>query len=310
MRRIAFEEPAPPRRVDAAIPRELERICLRAMALRASDRYETAGNSPTRLERFAANAAAREVRHATAATEEAGGVAEAGDAGSWAARGSCPSSPGACAPRRGGRRLLPRPPARAPRPRRPARFVTVLEDAGRGGGVIPGRIDLRAVRLRQVVDGEGRPVARLAPRDRRRRGGDGRPGDAAAGPGPEGVPANLPRGDAGRGPRGSPTRYGAPAGRQAADRARSVRAVAARAQGRPRIGAVDGPEAVRRRSAPGPHHRPGRLLDGIQPVHAAARGPGRRGREAAPFNLFPTATRGRSWPPSARPTGRSLPRRR
>jgi tRNA A-37 threonylcarbamoyl transferase component Bud32 len=59
MRRIAFEEPLPPRRVDAAIPRELERICLRAMAQRTSDRYETARELADELKRYAAAAESR-----------------------------------------------------------------------------------------------------------------------------------------------------------------------------------------------------------------------------------------------------------
>ncbi len=41
---IIAADPRPPRQVDDAVPRELERICLKAMAQRASDRYSTAGD--------------------------------------------------------------------------------------------------------------------------------------------------------------------------------------------------------------------------------------------------------------------------
>ncbi len=42
MERIAMLEPRSPRQIDEAIPKELERICLRAMARRITDRYATA----------------------------------------------------------------------------------------------------------------------------------------------------------------------------------------------------------------------------------------------------------------------------
>src|SRR5271168_4484125 len=38
---IATTEARPPRQIDDMIPKELERICLRAMSQRASDRYTT-----------------------------------------------------------------------------------------------------------------------------------------------------------------------------------------------------------------------------------------------------------------------------
>jgi WD40 repeat protein len=40
--RICREDPVPPRRLDPSIPPELERVCLKALARRASDRYPTA----------------------------------------------------------------------------------------------------------------------------------------------------------------------------------------------------------------------------------------------------------------------------
>src|SRR5207244_646766 len=39
---IKTQEPRPPRQLDNAVPAELDRICLRALAKRASDRYSTA----------------------------------------------------------------------------------------------------------------------------------------------------------------------------------------------------------------------------------------------------------------------------
>jgi serine/threonine protein kinase len=38
---IATQEPRPPRQLDDRIPKELERICLKALSRRASDRYTT-----------------------------------------------------------------------------------------------------------------------------------------------------------------------------------------------------------------------------------------------------------------------------
>jgi hypothetical protein len=42
LERIKTQEPRPPRQLDDAIPRELDRICLKALAKRVSDRYSTA----------------------------------------------------------------------------------------------------------------------------------------------------------------------------------------------------------------------------------------------------------------------------
>src|SRR5258708_787241 len=44
LRQVREDEPQPPRQVVRSIPRELERICLKAMAKRISDRYTTAGD--------------------------------------------------------------------------------------------------------------------------------------------------------------------------------------------------------------------------------------------------------------------------
>lgn len=42
LEQVATQEPRPPRQISERVPRELERICLRAMAKRATDRYATA----------------------------------------------------------------------------------------------------------------------------------------------------------------------------------------------------------------------------------------------------------------------------
>ncbi len=52
LRQIATHEPRPPRQVDDTIARELERICLKALAKRASERYTTAKDLAEDLRHF------------------------------------------------------------------------------------------------------------------------------------------------------------------------------------------------------------------------------------------------------------------
>ena len=52
MNQIIAADPRPPRQLDDTVPRELERICLKAMAQRASDRYSTAGDLAEDLRHF------------------------------------------------------------------------------------------------------------------------------------------------------------------------------------------------------------------------------------------------------------------
>jgi WD40 repeat protein/serine/threonine protein kinase len=52
LRQIAFEEPRPPRRLDRAIPQELETVVLKAMAKNPNDRYATAQELADDLRRF------------------------------------------------------------------------------------------------------------------------------------------------------------------------------------------------------------------------------------------------------------------
>jgi serine/threonine protein kinase len=51
---ITSVEPRPPRQIDDAIPKELERVCLKALAKRASERYTTAGDMAEDLNNFRA----------------------------------------------------------------------------------------------------------------------------------------------------------------------------------------------------------------------------------------------------------------
>ncbi len=52
LRQVLWEEPEPPRQLDPSIPQELERICMKAMAKRAADRYPTAGTMADDLRHF------------------------------------------------------------------------------------------------------------------------------------------------------------------------------------------------------------------------------------------------------------------
>jgi serine/threonine protein kinase len=52
LRQIAFEEPRPPRRLNKAVPAELETIVLKAMAKAAEERYATAQEVADDLKRF------------------------------------------------------------------------------------------------------------------------------------------------------------------------------------------------------------------------------------------------------------------
>jgi serine/threonine protein kinase/formylglycine-generating enzyme required for sulfatase activity len=58
---IATVEARPPRQVDDAIPRELERVCLKALSKRASERYTTAKDMADDLRHFVAQALPGEV---------------------------------------------------------------------------------------------------------------------------------------------------------------------------------------------------------------------------------------------------------
>src|SRR5205823_14074156 len=52
LRRIAFEEPTPPRKLDKAIPVELETVTLKCLAKNPAGRFATAGELAEDLKRF------------------------------------------------------------------------------------------------------------------------------------------------------------------------------------------------------------------------------------------------------------------
>src|SRR5262249_11439659 len=52
LRQVAFEEPRPPRKVNRAVPAELETVVLKAMAKNPAERYVTAGEMADDLRRW------------------------------------------------------------------------------------------------------------------------------------------------------------------------------------------------------------------------------------------------------------------
>jgi serine/threonine protein kinase/formylglycine-generating enzyme required for sulfatase activity len=71
LEQITTVEPSPPRQVNDTIPKELERICLKALAKRASERYTTAKGLADDLRHFLAHAAGQEKSAARAGVPEA-----------------------------------------------------------------------------------------------------------------------------------------------------------------------------------------------------------------------------------------------
>ena len=57
LEQVLWEDPPPPRRVDASIPEELGRICLKALSKRAADRYADARHMVDDLRHFVESAA-------------------------------------------------------------------------------------------------------------------------------------------------------------------------------------------------------------------------------------------------------------
>ena len=57
LRQLAEVNPQPPRQIRPSVPQELERICLKAMARKAEERYGTASDLAEELRRFLATAA-------------------------------------------------------------------------------------------------------------------------------------------------------------------------------------------------------------------------------------------------------------
>ena len=166
MDQIANAEPRPPRQIDDTIPREQERIGLKALAKRASDRYSTALDLADDLRHFLQTQAATGLP----ATESHRGQPairldpgrDSRPADLETARFRCqvrsdhPQGAEVVRPERCP--LLPRAPARTTRSRWPAREPPILEDPDRidrPGRDVQGRPDLRPLGLRQVVAGQG-----------------------------------------------------------------------------------------------------------------------------------------------------------
>ena len=168
---IKTQEPRPPRQLDDADPRELDRICLKALAKRAADRYSTAHDLAEDLRHWLANGAGpavrcRRARPPSPVARRRRGRRSASVSTSVAGRHGSPAGQGrpqgAARLRRRRRRFLPGAAARPARPRRPARQPPLLEAAHRGDGPGPDlqrRAAVRPERLRQVVAGQGRAAA-------------------------------------------------------------------------------------------------------------------------------------------------------
>jgi serine/threonine protein kinase len=75
LEQITSVEARPPRQVDEGIPKQLERICLKALAKRASERYTTAWDMADDLRQFLAEASADERFTVTSQEKHEGGVA-------------------------------------------------------------------------------------------------------------------------------------------------------------------------------------------------------------------------------------------
>ena len=163
---IATTEARPPRQIDDTIPKELERICQKALSKRASERYSTAKDMAEDLRVFLQTAggtvspAAPAVPIATppGSTQEATPIprhVKRIGLGSESNQGRPQRSP---IVRRARRRLLPGTASRASGPGRTAREHPVLEDPDRDHRHrqdVSGGSDLRALGLRQVVAREG-----------------------------------------------------------------------------------------------------------------------------------------------------------
>ena len=204
MQQVIGAEPRPPRQIDGTIPGELERICLKAMAKRASERYTTARDLADDLRHFLETASWTGGPTAELPLVVAAAAPSPRRRRRTRARGrsgSCPRDCGSFDEHDADffLELLPGPRDRDGLPDGPA----ILEDANRDdrpGPGVPRRADLRPVGLRQVVDGQGRaaaPARSAGLRDLRR---GGRRGDRGRGccAGSAGVPRPAGRRRAGR----------------------------------------------------------------------------------------------------------------
>ena len=240
---VANTEARPPRQIVDAIPRELERICLKALAKRASERYSTAPDLADDLRTFLRCDGGRAGAAMASVTTELGAGRNGAAPADRLGRGPTPScGRSGSFPRACGRSTSTTPTSsssccRARATATAAREPPVLEEPDRGdrpGQDVPRRLDLRPIGLRQVVAGQGGPAAAA--------------GEAGCGPvyveaTAEETEARLSRGlhkacpelPAGLRPRrvagGAAARAARSPGAEGAARARPVRAMALRAGG-------------------------------------------------------------------------------
>lgn len=79
LEQIATTDPRPPRQIDDRIPRELERICLKALAPRMADRYTTALDFAADLRRFSAESPPRTYQAQSGESASASGAGSVSD---------------------------------------------------------------------------------------------------------------------------------------------------------------------------------------------------------------------------------------
>ena len=175
--KVTNHKPPPPRQYDDHIPIELDRICLKALSKRATERYSTAKDMADDLRHFLDEQNANQQSGLVAI----GGKRACGPAGHAAAVHSENADIGPPANkdrakrpaflRRPRRRFLPRIIAWTTGPGRSARQYSVLEGPDRRNGRREhffGGPHLRSQRLRKVVACEGRTVTpSIRRRDRR-----------------------------------------------------------------------------------------------------------------------------------------------
>ena len=241
---IIRREPRPPRQIDDAIPGELERICLKCLSKRMTDRYGSRGGpgrGPPGLARRRSipgrgGPPTRRIGRRPMRRSRPGSSPR----GCGPSTRRTPTSSWTCCPARGTATACPSASASG----RPG------SRSGRGRD-LQRRPALRALGLRQVVAGQGRAAA-PAGRGRRGRLRRGRRRTRRARL-LRGLRKRLPGlpGDLGLVETLASLRRRRRRRAQGPRRARPVRAVAARPGGEPEIGAGPRPAAVRRRARPG-----------------------------------------------------------
>ena len=199
---IATTEARPPRQIDDTIPKELERICLKAMSKRASDRYTTGWDMAEDLRAFLQTVKGAVIPAAVSApvspppgsTDEVRPVPSTSKQSDSDHTTDQDRPQGIAVLRSTRRRFLPRAATGTTGSRRSARQHPVLEGSDRSdrpGPDLPGGTHLWTFGLRQVVAGQGgaiAPVGQARPSGLHRgdRGGNGNPA-------PEGVAEGLLR---------------------------------------------------------------------------------------------------------------------